>query len=461
MPDQRRSWAEPFKIKVVEAVKLTTPEERQHALQAAGYNTFLLRSEDVYIDLLTDSGTSAMSDRQWASMMLGDEAYAGSRSFYRMEHAVQTYYGYKHVVPTHQGRGAENLISKVLIKPGDVVPGNMYFTTTRLHQELAGGTFVDIIIDQAHDPASTHPFKGDVDLQKLAAVIQQHGAAKIPYVSVAATVNMAGGQPISLANLKQVRALCSQHGIRVILDAARAVENAYFIQQREPGYRDRSIQSILREICDQTDGCTMSAKKDALVNIGGFLAVNDQTIYDDASNLAVVYEGLHTYGGMAGRDMEALATGIEESVHDDHIRARIGQIEYLGKKLMEASVPIVVPIGGHGIFLDAKAFLPHLPQSSYPAQALAAAIYLDSGVRSMERGIVSAGRNRDTGADNAPRLELVRLTIPRRVYTQAHMDVVSESVAAVYAERSKVKGLRMTYEPKYLRFFQARFTPLP
>ncbi len=461
MPDQRRSWAEPFKIKVVEAVKLTTPEERQHALQAAGYNTFLLRSEDVYIDLLTDSGTSAMSDRQWASMMLGDEAYAGSRSFYRMELAVQTYYGYKHVVPTHQGRGAENLISKVLIKPGDVVPGNMYFTTTRLHQELAGGTFVDIIIDQAHDPASTHPFKGDVDLQKLAAVIQQHGAAKIPYVSVAATVNMAGGQPISLANLKQVRALCSQHGIRVILDAARAVENAYFIQQREPGYRDRSIQSILREICDQTDGCTMSAKKDALVNIGGFLAVNDQTIYDDASNLAVVYEGLHTYGGMAGRDMEALATGIEESVHDDHIRARIGQIEYLGKKLMEASVPIVVPIGGHGIFLDAKAFLPHLPQSSYPAQALAAAIYLDSGVRSMERGIVSAGRNRDTGADNAPRLELVRLTIPRRVYTQAHMDVVSESVAAVYAERSKVKGLRMTYEPKYLRFFQARFTPLP
>jgi tyrosine phenol-lyase len=461
MPDQRRSWAEPFKIKVVEAVKLTTPEERHHALQAAGYNTFLLRSEDVYIDLLTDSGTSAMSDRQWASMMVGDEAYAGSRSFYRMEHAVQTYYGYKHVVPTHQGRGAENLISKVLIKPGDVVPGNMYFTTTRLHQELAGGTFVDIIIDQAHDPASTHPFKGDVDLQKLAAVIQQHGAAKIPYVSVAATVNMAGGQPISLANLKQVRALCSQHGIRVILDAARAVENAYFIQQREPGYRDRSIQSILREICDQTDGCTMSAKKDALVNIGGFLAVNDQSIYDDASNLAVVYEGLHTYGGMAGRDMEALATGIEESVHDDHIRARIGQIEYLGKKLMDASVPIVVPIGGHGIFLDAKAFLPHLPQSSYPAQALAAAIYLDSGVRSMERGIVSAGRNKDTGKDNAPRLELVRLTIPRRVYTQAHMDVVSESVAAVYAERSKVKGLRMTYEPKYLRFFQARFAPLP
>jgi tyrosine phenol-lyase len=453
-----RSWAEPFKIKVVEAVKVTTREERQKALEAAGHNTFLLKSEDVYIDLLTDSGTSAMSDRQWAAMMVGDEAYAGSRSFYRLESTVQSYYGYRYVVPTHQGRGAENLISKVLIKPGDVVPGNMYFTTTRLHQELAGGTFVDVIIDEAHDPASTHPFKGDVDLQKLADVIKKHSAAKIPYVSVAATVNMAGGQPISLRNLKEVHALCSQNGIRVILDAARAVENAYFIQQRESGYRERSIKSILREMCDQTDGCTMSAKKDPLVNIGGFLAANDRGVYEDASNLAVVYEGLHTYGGMAGRDMEALASGVEESVQDDHIRARIGQVEYLGKKLVEASVPIVVPVGGHGIFLDAKAFLPHVPQMSYPAQALAAAIYLDSGVRSMERGIVSAGRNKDTGEENKPKLELVRLTIPRRVYTQAHMDVVAESVAAVYAEREKVKGLRMVYEPKYLRFFQARFS---
>jgi tyrosine phenol-lyase len=460
MSVKQRSWAEPFKIKMVEAVKITTREERERALEDAGYNTFLLRSDDVFIDLLTDSGTSAMSDRQWAAMMIGDEAYAGSRSFYRMESVVQRYYGYKYVVPTHQGRGAENLISKVLIKPGDVVPGNMYFTTTRLHQELAGGKFIDIIIDEAHDSNSLHPFKGDVDLQKLAGVIQKYGAEKIPYVSVAATVNMAGGQPISLGNLKLVRALCSQHGIRVILDAARAVENAYFIQQREPGYRDRSVASILREMCDQTDGCTMSAKKDPLVNIGGFLAVNDQHVYDDASNLAVVYEGLHTYGGMAGRDMEALATGIEEAVQDDHIRARIGQILYLGKKLMDAGVPIVQPIGGHGIFLDAKAFLPHIPQTSYPAQALAAAIYLDSGVRTMERGIVSAGRNRETGKDNMPRLELVRLTIPRRVYTQAHMDVVAESVAEVYAERENVKGLRMVYEPKYLRFFQARFEPV-
>jgi tyrosine phenol-lyase len=460
MPAKQRSWAEPFKIKVVEAVKVTTREERERALEEAGYNTFLLKSEDVYIDLLTDSGTSAMSDRQWAAMMIGDEAYAGSRSFYRLEGVVQQYYGYKFVVPTHQGRGAENLISKVLIKPGDVVPGNMYFTTTRLHQELAGGTFVDIIIDEAHDSHSLHPFKGDVDLKKLEAVIQKYGAEKIPYVSVAATVNMAGGQPISLANLKAVRALCSKHGIRVILDAARAVENAYFIQQREPGYENRSVASILREMCDQTDGCTMSAKKDPLVNIGGFLAVNDQQAYDDCANLAVVYEGLHTYGGMAGRDMEALASGIEEAVSDDHIRARIGQIEYLGNKLIEAGVPIVQPIGGHGIFLDARAFLPHVPQEQYPAQALAAALYLDSGVRSMERGIVSAGRNKETGEDNKPRLELVRLTIPRRVYTQAHMDVVAESVAEVYENREKVCGLKMVYEPKYLRFFQARFEPV-
>jgi len=460
MPAKHRSWAEPFKIKVVEAVKITTLKERERALEDAGYNTFLLRSEDVYIDLLTDSGTSAMSDRQWAAMMLGDEAYAGSRSFYRMESVVQHYYGYKYVVPTHQGRGAENLISKVLIRPGDVVPGNMYFTTTRLHQELAGGTFVDVIIDEAHDSHSLHPFKGDVDLAKLEAVIHKYGASKIPYVSVAATVNMAGGQPISLGNLKAVRELCSTHGIRVILDAARAVENAYFIQQREPGYENWSVASILREICDQTDGCTMSAKKDPLVNIGGFLAVNDQHVYDDCANLAVVYEGLHTYGGMAGRDMEALASGIEECVSDDHIRARIGQVEYLGNQLIEAGVPIVQPIGGHGIFLDAKAFLPHIPQEQYPAQALAAAIYLDSGVRSMERGIVSAGRNKQTGEDNKPKLELVRLTIPRRVYTQAHMDVVAESVAEVYENRDKVCGLKMVYEPKYLRFFQARFEPV-
>jgi tyrosine phenol-lyase len=457
MKPTRRSWAEPFKIKVVEPVKMTTAEQRERAIAEAGFNTFLLRSEDVYIDLLTDSGTSAMSDWQWAGMMLGDEAYAGSRNFYHLEDVVRRYYGYRYLIPTHQGRGAEHIISQVLIKQGDVIPGNMYFTTTRLHQELAGGHFVDVIIPEAHDAASEHPFKGNCDLNRLEAVIREHGAERVPYVSVAATVNMAGGQPISLENLRQVRELTSRFGVRVILDATRLAENAYFVQQREPGQKGRSIAEIVKEACSLTDGCTMSAKKDALVNIGGFLAVNDREVYEEASNLVVVYEGLHTYGGMAGRDMEAVARGIEESLHDDHIRARVGQVLYLGEKLREWGVPIVLPIGGHGVFLDARAFLPHLKQEQYPAQALAAAIYRDSGVRAMERGIVSAGRNKESGEENKPRLELVRLTIPRRVYTQAHMDVVAESVLAVLERRDQVRGLRMVYEPRYLRFFQARF----
>ncbi len=460
MKPTRRSWAEPFKIKVVEPVKMTTREQRCRAISEAGYNTFLLRSEDVYIDLLTDSGTSAMSDWQWAGMMMGDEAYAGSRNFYHLEEVVQAYYGYKYLIPTHQGRGAEHIISRVLIKPGDIIPGNMYFTTTRLHQELAGGRFVDVIIPEAHDPANLHPFKGNVDLDRLESVIREHGPERIPYVSVAATVNMAGGQPISLENLRQVRELTARHGIRVILDATRLAENAYFIQQREPGQEGRTIAEIVKEACSLTDGCTMSAKKDALVNIGGFLAVNDRDIYEEAGNMVVVYEGLHTYGGMAGRDMEAVARGIEEALRDDHMRARVGQVLYLGEKLQEWGIPIVLPIGGHGVFLDAKAFLPHLPQEHYPAQALAAALYQDSGVRTMERGIVSAGRNKETGEENKPKLELVRITIPRRVYTQAHMDVVAESVLAVYEEREKIGGLRMVYEPRYLRFFQARFEQL-
>ena len=459
MPLPRRSWAEPFKIKVVEPLRMTTREQRQAALEEAGYNTFLLRSRDVYIDLLTDSGTSAMSDRQWAGMMLGDEAYAGSENFYRLEQNVRRYYGYRHLIPTHQGRGAEHIISRVLIKPGDVVPGNMYFTTTRLHQELAGGRFTDVIIGEAHDPACEHPFKGDIDLAKLERVFEEN-PGRVPYVSVAATVNMAGGQPISLANLRQVRELARRHGALVMLDATGVAENAWFIQQREEGQRNRTVAEIVKELCSLTDGCTMSAKKDPLANIGGFLAVNDDEIAAQASNLLVVYEGLHTYGGMAGRDMEAVAIGIEESLQDDHIRARIGQVQYLGDKLRGWGIPIVLPVGGHGIFLDARAFLPHVPQQHYPAQALAAALYLDSGVRAMERGIVSAGRDPQTGEERMPRLELVRLTIPRRVYTQAHMDVTAESVYAVFEEREKVKGLRMTFEPKLLRFFQARFAPL-
>ena len=457
----RRSWAEPFKIKVVEPLKMTTRPQRERALQEAGYNTFLLRSEDVYIDLLTDSGTNAMSDNQWAGMMLGDEAYAGSKNFYHLEEKVRQYYGYRHVVPTHQGRGSENVISKILIKPGDFIPGNMYFTTTRLHQELAGGTFVDVIIDEAHDPASTHPFKGNIDLPKLADLVHRVGASRVPYVSVAATVNMAGGQPIALENLRQVRTYCTRHGIRIILDATRAVENAYFIKEREPGFADHSLAQILRALCDCTDGCTMSGKKDLLVNIGGFLALNDDALFEEASNLVVVYEGLHTYGGLAGRDLEAMARGIEEAVQYDHMRARIGQIVYVGENLQALGIPIVVPIGGHAIFLDAKRFLPHLQQLEFPAQTLAAELYLESGIRAMERGIVSAGRNKQTGDHYFPQLELVRLTFPRRVYTQAHCDVTVESIQAVHEARASIKGLKMTFEPKYLRFFQARFERLP
>ncbi|MBW4615955.1 MAG: tyrosine phenol-lyase [Desmonostoc vinosum HA7617-LM4] len=454
---RRRSWAEPYKIKVVEPLKLTTRAEREQAIAQAGYNTFLLRSEDVYIDLLTDSGTSAMSDYQWAGMMLGDEAYAGSKNFYFLEATIQKYYGYQYIVPTHQGRGAENILSQILIKPGDYIPGNMYFTTTRLHQELAGGTFVDVIIDEAHDATSLHPFKGNVDLQKLTDLIEQVGAERIPYISVAGTVNMAGGQPISMANLRAVYQLAQTHGIRVILDATRAVENAYFIQRQEEGYNQEAIATILREFCSYTDGCTMSGKKDALVNIGGWLALNDDDIYEEARNRVVIYEGLHTYGGMAGRDMEAMGRGIEESVQDDHIRARVGQVEYLGQKLLDWHIPVVVPIGGHAIYLDAKRFLPHISQDEFAAQRLAAELYLEAGIRTMERGIVSAGRNKETGDNYYPELELVRLTIPRRVYTQAHMDLTAEAVEEVYYNRDRLGGLKMVYEPKYLRFFQARF----
>jgi len=401
-----------------------------------------------------------MSDRQWAGMMMGDEAYAGSRNFYHLEAAVQKVYGYKHIVPTHQGRGAEHLISQAVIKKGQIVPGNMYFTTTRLHQELAGGTFYDVIIDEAHDPANLHPFKGNIDLNKVQVLIDKHGAENIAYISVAGTVNMAGGQPVSMANIKALRALCDKHGIKIYLDATRMMENAYFIQDREEGYANKSIAEILKEFCSYTDAAWMSAKKDNLVNIGGWLAVNDWTLFEELRNLVVVYEGLHTYGGLAGRDLEALAIGIEESVKDEHIRSRIGQVLYLGELLIDWGIPIVQPVGGHAIFLDAKAFYPHLKQIEFPAQTLAAELYLDSGIRSMERGIASAGRDPKTGDHYYPKLELTRLTIPRRVYTQAHMDVVAESVKAVYDARETTHGLKMVYEPKYLRFFQARFERL-
>jgi len=454
-----RPTAEPYKIKSVEPIRMTSRAERERAIADAGYNTFLLRSEDVYIDLLTDSGTSAMSDAQWAAMMRGDESYAGARSFYRFEAAVREIYGFKWVIPTHQGRGAEHLISRILIRPGHVIPGNMYFTTTRAHQELQGGAFTDVIIDEAHDSMSDHPFKGNVDLAKLESVIERVGAKNIPYVNVALTVNMAGGQPVSMENLADTRELLQHHGIRMWCDATRAVENAYFIKTRERGYADKPVREILREMMSYFDGCTMSAKKDCLVNIGGFLAGNDESILQAAREEVVIFEGMPTYGGLAGRDMEAIAQGIYEMVDDDYIAHRIGQVRYLGHQLVDFGVPIVLPIGGHAVFLDAKAFLPHLDQDDFPAQSLAAALYLDSGVRAMERGNVSSGRDPLTGENRRPKLELVRLTIPRRVYTDRHMDVVADSVRHLFEHRDEIRGLEMTYEPPSLRFFTARFEP--
>jgi tyrosine phenol-lyase len=455
-----RTWAEPYKIKSVELLRMTTREEREAAIREAGYNTFLTRSRDVYIDLLTDSGTSAMSDRQWAGLMLGDEAYSGSENFYHLESVVREYYGYKYLVPTHQGRGAENLMSQILIRDGDYIPGNMYFTTTRLHQELAGGTFVDVIIDEAHDPDCDYPFKGNVDLGKLDALVTKVGADRVPYISLEGNVNMAGGQPFSMANLRELHNYCREHGILIMLDATRTMENAWFIREREEGYAHKSVRQILREICDLTDGCTMSAKKDALVNIGGFFTCNDEEIFRKAQNLVVVYEGLHTYGGLAGRDMEAMAQGIREAATEEHQAARIGQVRYLGENLQRAGIPIVQPIGSHAVFINAREFLPHIDQDDYPAQSLAAELFIESGIRTMERGNVSAGRDPETGENRHPALELVRLTIPRRVYTQAHMDVVTQSVVDVYSRRDSIRGLKMVYEPEYLRFFQARFEPI-
>lgn len=455
-----RPEAEPYKIKMVEPLKVTTEEYRKKAISEAHYNTFLLRSEDVYIDLLTDSGTSAMSDFQWAGLMLGDEAYAGSKNFYNLEKAVKRYYGYKYVVPTHQGRAAEHLISKLLIKPGDIIPGNMYFTTTRAHQELAGGTFADVIVDEAYDPTNLEPFKGNIDLKKLERLISEVGDERIPYINVQACVNMAGGQPFSLSNLRAVRRLCEANGIGVVLDATRALENAWFIQQNEPYQQDKSCAQILKDMCDLTDACTMSGKKDLLVNIGGFLALRDRHLYTKACEQVVLFEGLHTYGGLAGRDMEAMARGIEEAATDEHLGNRISQVHYLGNQLKEAGIPIVEPVGGHAVYLDAKRFLEHIPQGEFPAQALCAQLYVDSGIRAMERGIVSAGRDPQTGDHHYPDLELVRLTIPRRVYTKSHMDVVADSVIRLYQEREKIGGLNMTYEPETLRFFQAQFEPI-
>ncbi|NDO81158.1 tyrosine phenol-lyase [Citrobacter sp. NCU1] len=449
--------AEPFRIKSVETVSMISRDERIQKMQEAGYNTFLLNSKDIYIDLLTDSGTNAMSDKQWAGMMIGDEAYAGSENFYHLERTVQELFGFKHIVPTHQGRGAENLLSQLAIKPGQYVAGNMYFTTTRYHQEKNGAIFIDIVRDEAHDAALNIAFKGDIDLNKLQKLIDEKGAENIAYICLAVTVNLAGGQPVSMANMRAVRELTQAHGIKVFYDATRCVENAYFIKEQEQGFENTSIKDIVHEMFSYADGCTMSGKKDCLVNIGGFLCMNDDEMFSEAKELVVVYEGMPSYGGLAGRDMEAMAIGLRESMQYEYIEHRVKQVRYLGDKLKAAGVPIVEPIGGHAVFLDARRFCEHLTQDEFPAQSLAASIFVETGVRSMERGIISAGRSKETGENHRPKLETVRLTIPRRVYTYAHMDVVADGIIKLYQHKEDIRGLKFIYEPKQLRFFTARF----
>lgn len=449
--------AEPFRIKSVETVTLLSREERVKKIISAGYNTFLLNSRDVYIDLLTDSGTNAMSDKQWAGIMLGDEAYAGSENFFHLESTVQELFGFRYLVPTHQGRGAENLLSQVAITPGQFVAGNMYFTTTRYHQEKNGAVFVDVIRDEAHDASAILPFKGDIDLSKLETLIEDKGAENIAYVCLAVTVNMAGGQPVSMNNMRAVRELTQRHGIKVYYDATRCVENAYFIRERETGYENTPIADIVHEMFSYADGCTMSGKKDCLVNIGGFLCMNDENLFCAVRELVVVYEGMPSYGGLAGRDMEAMAIGLREAMQFEYIEHRVKQVRYLGDKLKAAGVPIVEPVGGHAVFLDARRFCPHLQQEQLPAQSLAASIYIETGVRAMERGIVSSGRNKETGENYHPHLETVRLTIPRRVYTYAHMNRVADGIIELFNRRENIRGLRFIYEPKQLRFFTARF----
>ncbi|MEL3899750.1 MAG: tyrosine phenol-lyase [Treponema phagedenis] len=449
--------AEPFKIKAVEPVAIISKEMREKAMAEAGYNTFNLRSEDCYIDLLTDSGTNAMSDQQWAGIMIGDEAYAGSRNWLYLESTIKELMGFAHVVPTHQGRGAENILSTIAIKPGQYVAGNMYFTTTRYHQERNGGIFVDIIRDEAHDAGLNVPFKGNIDLKKLENLIKEKGAENIAYICLAVTVNLAGGQPVSMENMRAVREITKKHGVKVFYDATRCVENAYFIKEQEEGYQNKSIKEIVHEMFSYSDGATMSGKKDCITNIGGFLALNDDELFGKAKEIVVVFEGMPSYGGMTGRDMQAMAVGLRESVQDEYIEYRVKQVRYLGNLLLAEKIPIIEPIGGHAVFLDARRFCPHLKQEQFPAQSLAASLYMDSGVRSMERGIVSAGRDPKTGENHMPKLETVRLTIPRRVYTYKHMDVVADSVVRLYKHKEDIRPLKFVYEPKQLRFFTARF----
>jgi tyrosine phenol-lyase len=455
------STPEPFRIKVVERIRRTTPEEREEILHRAGYNLFGVRSEDCYIDLLTDSGTSAMSDEQWAGMMRGDEAYAAGRSFFRFEAAVRTVTGFPQIIPTHQGRAAERILFSVVGGEGKTIPNNTHFDTTRANVEYSGAVALDLPIPEARIPADEHPFKGNMDLTALEQVLAELGSEGVPLVMVTMTNNTSGGQPVSLENLRGVRAICDRHGVPLFLDACRFAENAWFIREREPGQQGRSVLEIARELFALADGCTMSAKKDGLANIGGFLGFRDSDLADRARNLLILTEGFPTYGGLAGRDLEAIAQGLEEVVQEDYLEYRINQVRSLGERIWQAGVPIVRPVGGHAVYLDAGAMLPHIPPDQYPGQALAVELYREAGIRGVEIGSVMFGRtDPETGREIPAPVELVRLAIPRRVYTRSHIDYVAEAVLRVWERRVGLRGLRIVQQAPFLRHFSARFEPL-
>lgn len=452
---------EPFRIKMVEPIRLIDRDAREDAMKLAGYNLFSLLAQDVFIDLLTDSGTGAMSQSQWAAMMEGDESYAGARSFQRLALVMDEIFGFRHFVPTHQGRAAENILSALLVKEGQYVPSNMHFDTTFANILARGGRPVNLVIQEASDPGNQHPFKGNMDIPKLVAFIEQTGVENIPLGLITITNNAGGGQPVSLENLRQVAAVYHQYGIPFFIDACRFAENAYFIKMREPGYQDKSTLEIAREIFALADGATMSAKKDAIVNIGGFLAMNDEQFYQQACNELILREGFPTYGGLAGRDLDAMAVGLREGLDEQYLAYRLGQTAYLANRLLEEGIPIVEPPGGHAVYLDAGRFLPHIPQEQFPAQALSVELYLQGGIRSVEIGsVMFAYPDPTSGKIIHPNLELVRLALPRRVYTQSHLDYVVETLVKINKHRNQVRGYRFTYAPTLLRHFTARFKPV-
>lgn len=450
-------YAEPFRIKMVEEIHQSTREDRERWLKEANYNLFNLKSSQVFIDLLTDSGTGAMSDRQWGALMTGDESYAGSRSFDELHTTVQNLTGYQYLLPTHQGRAAENVLFSVLVKEGDVIPGNSHFDTTKGHIEIRKAYAIDCTIDEAFDIENLHPFKGNIDLEKLEAVYKSHPKEKIPFCLITITCNSSGGQPVSLENMNAVKELSDRYGIPIYFDSARFAENAYFIKKREAGQEHRTIKDIAKEVFSYGVGMTMSSKKDGLVNIGGFIALNDENIFRAASNITIIYEGFITYGGMAGRDMAALAVGLNEATEFEYLESRISQVEYLGNRLIEFGIPVQKPIGGHAVFVDSLKFLPNIPREEYPAQTLANEIYKEAGIRTVEIGTLLADRDPQTRENRYPKLELVRLAIPRRTYTNNHMDYIAAAIKNVYDRRTDIeKGYHIKWESEILRHFTVK-----